>query len=256
MIQAIDFHIKELEDMKQYPRELFFIGDDSLLSKRKISMVGTRKPNQYTKNFTAQIAKKLSANKIVIVSGAAMGVDAIAHQNSLPHTIAVVANGLDIHYPAINKNLIQQIEKESLVISQYREKSGARAYTFVERNEIVVALGECLIVTQADRGSGSLRSVEFALNMGKKIYVLPHRIGESDGTNDLLEKGLATPIYDIDLFLKDLGITKEKEICDPILDYCAKNPTYDEAVVHFGGAIFEYELLGKIVISNGIVKLG
>jgi DNA processing protein len=92
--------------------------------------------------------------------------------------------------------------------------------------------------------------------MGKKIYVLPHRIGESDGTNDLLEKGLATPIYDIDLFLKDLGITKEKEICDPILEYCAKHPTYDEAVEHFGGAIFEYELLGKIVISNGIVKLG
>ena len=137
---------------------------------------------------------------MVIVSGAAMGVDAIAHQNAIPNTIAVVANGLDIKYPAINKNLITQIETNSLVLSTYPKSSVARTYTFVERNELVVALGDVLIVTQADINSGSLRSVEFALKMGKKIYTLPHRIGESEGTNRLLNQGLATAIYNVDIF--------------------------------------------------------
>ncbi len=256
MIEVIDFHISKLENMKKYPQNLYCIGDLNLLSKPMISIVGTRKPNQYTKLFTAQLAKKLASNGVVVVSGAAMGVDAIAHQNALPHTIAVAANGLDIHYPAINKNLIQQIEKEGLILSTYPPKSSAKTYTFVERNEVVVALGDCLIVTEADLGSGSLRSVEFALKMKKKIYVLPHRIGESQGTNDLLQRGLATPIYDIDLFLEALGYQKKQEQLDEFLLFCEQNPSYNETVSRFGSKVFEYELLGKIVISNGIVKLG
>lgn len=256
MIQEIDFHISKLESMKRYPNKLYFVGDINLLSMPMISIVGTRKPNQYTKIFTAQLAKKLASFGVIIVSGAAMGVDAIAHQNALPYTIAVAANGLDIHYPAINKNLIQQIEKEGLLLSAYPPKSTPKGYTFVERNEIVVALGDCLIVTEADIDSGSLRSVEYAIRMGKKIYVLPHRLGESQGTNNLLQKGLATPIYDIDQFLVSLGYCKSKEESDQFLIFCEQNPSYDEAVAQYGGKVFEYELLGKIIISNGIVKLG
>jgi DNA processing protein len=256
MIEEVNFHISKLDSMKKYPKELYYIGDLHLLEKKMISIVGTRKPNNYTKLFTAQLSKKLSSSGIVVVSGAAMGVDAIAHQNAIPNTIAVVANGLDIHYPTINKNLITQIEKESLVLSTYPIKATAKTYTFVERNELVVALGDILIVTQADLGSGSLRSVEFALKMGKKIYTLPHRIGESEGTNNLLKKGLATAIYDIDGFLESLGVSKTIETEDEFLDFCKNNPSYDEVVSKYGSKVFEYELLGKIVIFNGIVKLG
>lgn len=256
MIDTINFPIVQLKSMKKYPKEIYCIGNKKLLEKPMISIVGTRKPNSYTKLITSEISKKLSSVGVVVVSGVAMGVDAIAHQNALPNTIAVVANGLDIKYPAINKNLISQIEKDGLILSTYPKNEVARTYTFVERNELVVALGEILIVTQADLESGSLRSVEFALKMGKRIYTLPHRIGESEGTNRLLKNGLATPIYNVDAFLESLGYGNvQKSSSDQFLEYCKTHPSYDEAVSLYGSKVFEYEILGFIVISNGIVTV-
>lgn len=186
-----------------------------------------------------------------------MGIDAIAHNAAgSNNTIAVVANGLDIRYPKINSKLIESIEDNGLVLSSYTAGVKARGYHFVQRNEIVVALGEVLIVSQADLNSGSMRSVEFAKQMGKKIYVLPHRIGQSDGTNYLLKNKIAQAIYDVDEFIADVGKNNEIQIdqnSDPILVYCEQNPTYDEAVSIYGNKIFEYELMGKINIQNGII---
>lgn len=256
MTNKLDFHVTSLDLMNKYPEQIFYIGNKNLLQKQKVSIVGTRKPSQYTKIMTSEISKKLSINDVVVVSGGALGVDAIAHQNSLPNTIAVMANGLNIRYPAINKNIICEMEQNALVLSSYPNDSNAKPYTFVQRNEIVVALGEILIITQADRNSGSLRSAEFALKMGKKIFVLPHRIGESDGTNDLLAKGLATPIFDIDKFIVDIGYGANiQNSSDPFLVFCKTNPTYDEAVKTYGSKVFEYELMGYISINDGIVSL-
>ena len=254
MIEKIDFHIKELENMKSYPKELFYLGRTELLQRPKISIVGTRRPNAYTKNLTFSLSQKLSNAGFCIVSGAAMGVDAIAHK-AAANTMAVVANGLDIRYPAVNKNLIADIEKEGLVLSAYAKGVRAKPYHFVQRNEIVVALGKMLIVTQADRKSGSLRSVEFALKQGKEIYVLPHRIGESEGTNDLLKEGLSKPIYDIDEFVSNFTGTEAVAPKDEFLEYCKTYPTYDEAVQKYGVKVFEYELMGKINVENGAVSI-
>jgi len=240
--------------MHTYPKELYYIGDTSLLTKNKISIVGTRRPNSYTKKFTYELAQKLSNKNICIVSGVAMGVDALAHNGAgASNTIAVVANGLDIRYPAVNQNLIKDIESKGLVLSQFPSNEKARAYTFVLRNEVVVALGDILIVTQADKNSGSLRSVEYALRMGKKIYTLPHRIGESLGTQDLVKEGLASVIYDIDEFIESLGYESKEIIEDEIIEYCKTYPSYDDAVLEFGERIFEYELLGRIRIDNGTI---
>jgi len=178
MIKKIDFHIPEFDLMKKYPNDIFYLGNCSLLKNKKISIVGTRKPISYTKNFTYTLSSKLYEANITIVSGAAMGVDAIAHKAAINSTIAVMANGLDIQYPSINKNLIKDIEQFGLTLSTYAPSTKARPYTFVQRNELVVALGDVLIITQADINSGSLRSAEFALKMGKQIYVLPHRIND------------------------------------------------------------------------------
>jgi len=255
MIKKIDFHIKELENMKNYPSDIFYIGDTNLLKNKKIAIVGTRKPNSYTKAFTTKLAQELSLNNITIVSGAAMGVDAIAHSASNNNTIAVVANSLDIRYPAVNKNLIQKIEQNSLILSTYEATTKARAYTFVHRNEIVVALADIVIITQADLNSGSLTSAKYALNMNKPIYVLPHRIGDSEGTNELLKNGDAKAIYNIDEFLQEIGIKKEESIKDEFLQYCSSNPTYDEAILKYTSKVFEYELLGKIEIKDGKIYL-
>ena len=70
MINQFDFKIKELENMKKYPKELYFIGNTQLLKRKKVSIVGTRRPSNYTKEFTYKLASKLSQNGICIVSGA------------------------------------------------------------------------------------------------------------------------------------------------------------------------------------------
>ncbi len=257
MINQFDFKIKELENMKKYPKELYFIGNTQLLKRKKISIVGTRKPSNYTKEFTYKLASKLSQNGICIVSGAAMGVDSIAHSGAgLNNTIAVVANGLDIRYPSVNKNQIIEIEKNGLIISSFKEGEKARLYSFVQRNEIVVALGDKLIVTQADLNSGSMTSVEFAIKQNKEIFVLPHRINESLATNELIKKGLAKAIYDIDEFIEDIvgvGLFGFENSFDEILEYCKSNPIYDEVLFKYPDKILEYELDGKIAIKDGKV---
>jgi DNA processing protein len=254
MINTIDFHIPKLEQMKKYPNEIFYIGDTNILNNKLVSIVGTRKPTTYTKQFTDNISRALSQSGFTIVSGAAMGVDAIAHKAAgEDNTIAVAGTGLDVRYPAINKKLIEDIEKSGLMLSMFKEKTKSMPYNFPLRNEMVVALGEVLIVTQADKKSGTMRSVEYALKMGKKIFVLPHRIGESEGTQELLEKGFATAIYDIDRFIKSLGGATKKEDADDISKFFKTNPTYDEAMQIYPSETFEYELNGKIKIQNGKV---
>ena len=90
--------------------------------------------------------------------------------------------------------------------------------------------------------------------MKKRIFVLPHRIGESDGTNKLLLEKKAEAIYDIDNFISIFSQDNSQTIQrDEFLEYCKTNPFYNEAVLKFGGKLFEYELNGKIVIKNGVV---
>jgi len=255
MIEDIKFEIEELKSMKKYPSYLSYIGNLDLLKKRKVSIVGSRNPNQYTSNYTAQLAYKLSQKDVCIVSGCAMGVDAIAHHNAgVSNTIGVAGTGLDIRYPRINFDLIQNIEQNGLMLSQFKPRTPSQRYNFPIRNETVVALGEILIVAQADLKSGTMRSVEYALKMDKKIFVLPHRIGESAGTDKLLEEQKATAIYDIDNFINNfMGYKGEIKHKDDFIEYCKTNPTYDEAMTKYPAKLFEYELSGVVTIQNGLV---
>ena len=256
MIQTLDFHIPALDSMKKYPKQLYYIGNTKLFQKTNVSIVGSRSPNQYARHLTAQISNKLSNVDVCIVSGGAMGIDAIAHQNAQYHnTIMVAGTGLDKRYPAINKKMIQSIEDNGLVLSQFEAGVPSNRWNFPLRNELVVALGDVLIVTYADINSGTMRSVEYAIKMNKQIYVLPHRLGESDGTNKLLANGQAKGIYDIDKFVSQFGnITLDDNLQDDFLQYCKTNPTYDEAVSKYGAKVFEYELGGKIEVKDGKIN--
>ena len=258
MIQQYFEHIEVLESMKKYPKALYCLGDTTLLNRPKVSMVGTRRPSIYTQHQTQNLASALSKRGICLVSGAAMGVDALVHQGAgYDNTIAVVANSLDIRYPAVNRHIIEGIEKEGLVMSQFPNTTKAAPWSFVVRNELVVALGDILIVTEADENSGSMRSVEFALKMGKEIYVLPQQLGHSSGTNKLLEEGLAKPIYNIENFANKYGIVPKNEVTlkDDFFYFCQTSPTFDDAVSQFSDRVYEAELEGLICIENGLVRL-
>ncbi len=243
--------------MKRYPASLYYAGNKELLKRPKISIVGSRRPSQYTIKMTSLIATELGNRGIVVVSGAAMGVDAIVHRAAgAENTIAVLPNAIGLYYPAINRALIEEVESKGLVLSQFEPGFKAAPWSFVARNEIVVALGEVLVVTEADENSGSMKSAEFAIKMGRKIYVLPHRIGESEGTNALLAEGKAEAIYSIDLFLKELGgECANIDRSDPFTSFCSKQPTYEEALKKFKEELFEAELDGRIVVKNGRVIL-
>lgn len=257
--------LSSLGSMQKYPDPLHFEGNTALLATPKVAIVGTRKPLQYTRTLTHRLASTLAKAGIAVVSGGAMGVDAIAHTGATPkNTIAVLPCGIDLKYPAVNKTLLSEIEKEGLLLSQFERGFRATPWSFVVRNELVVALGEVLIVTEAELQSGSMRSVAYAQKMQKEIFVLPHRIGESGGTNALLEEHKAEAIYDIERFVGMLserfGIvapqeaeTKNSE--DPFLAFCKTTPTYEEAMRLFASRVFEAELGGEILVKEGRVFL-
>ncbi len=230
------------------PEKLYYIGNSVLLEKPLVSIVGTRRPSTYTKAMTHQIAQRFAAVGYGVVSGAAMGVDAVAHRGAFPSTIAVMANGLDIRYPHVNRKLIDDMAAQALVLSEYEAGMRATKYSFVVRNRIVVALGDFLIITEADVGSGTMRSAEIAIELGKKIYVLPHRLDESEGTRMLLKEGLAEPIWDIDAFVARFGEVEAE--ADELLAFCRNAPALSAVLERFGEQVYTYELEGKIEIRN------
>jgi DNA processing protein len=251
--------IPELDSMKKYPENLFFSGNLELLKRKKISIVGSRRPTKYSKDMTHSLASKASKAGLCIVSGGAMGIDAISHMGAKSqNTIAVLPCGIDLKYPAVNKNLLSDIEANGLLLSQFDIGFKATPYSFVLRNEVVVALGDILVVGEAELGSGSMRSIEYAQTMGKEIYVFPQRIGESSATNTLLKETKAKAIYDIDEFIESLsGMQMEENSTnlDNFLEFCKTNPTYDETVKKFPNRVFEAELSGEIEIKNAKVYL-
>jgi len=246
--------IDKLKDTPLEDKEIYYKGDLGLLQKPIVAIVGSRKPNAYAKTYTHKVAQELSNAGVVVISGGAIGVDTIAHKASgVKNTIMVAATGLDKRYPSINKNLIEEIENKGLVLSQFKEGTPSQKYNFPIRNQLIVALADAVVVTYADINSGSMRSVEYALKLQKPLYVLPHRLGESEATNQLLEENKAQAIYDIEKFVKKFGTVEIKKGEDPFLAYCATNPTYDEAYAKYGSRLSMEELRGTIFITNGRV---
>ena len=169
--------------------------------------------------------------------------------------MTVLPCGIDLKYPAVNKTLLSEIESNGLLLSQFESGFKATPWSFVVRNETVVALGDVLVVAEAQLDSGTSRSIEFALSMGKDIYVFPHRVGESSATNELLKEGKAQAIYDIEEFVSTICSKTLHAKSDEFLMYCKNAPTYEEALKNYPDRVFEAELNGEIDVKNGRVYL-
>ena len=256
-MSRLEERLDELNSMKTYPPEIFYAGNTELLKRVKVSIVGSRKTSKYSREMTHKLALTLSKAGVCVVSGGAMGVDAVAHLGAgASNTIAVLPCGINIKYPSVNKNLLTDIQNKGLLLSQFKEDEKARPWSFVVRNELVVALGDVLVVAEAELESGSMRSIEFALKMGKEIFVFPHRLGESSATNMLLKEGKAKAIYDIDIFVSRFGsLDKSKEQADEFILFCQNSPTYEETLLKFPSRVFEAELNAEIEVKNGKVFL-
>lgn len=179
---------------------LFIRGDNlgDLLSRPRVAIVGSRKVTPYGRAVTTQFAGELARQGIVIVSGLAFGVDAIAHQAALEAgglTIAVLPSSVSKIYPSAHANLARRIvERGGALLSEYPPGADiAYKNQFVERNRIVSGMSDALLITEAAVNSGTMHTARFALEQGKDVLAVPGNITSptSVGTNNLLKAGAA-----------------------------------------------------------------
>lgn len=188
-------YLKVLTSIAQPPKRLHYIG--SLPTERRLSVaiVGTRRPSSYGKEVTHRLASDLAKRGVVIVSGLALGVDAITHAAALEAggtTIAVLGNGLPKIQPATNRSLAESIVRSGgAILSEYDQGDDARPHYFLQRNRLVAGLADAIIITEAATRSGTLNTAAHALDQGKEIFVVPGNITSplSAGCNALLKQG-------------------------------------------------------------------
>jgi len=191
----------ELLTLKYPPFILFYCGDITLLSKKKIAIVGSRSCSQYGEEITKKITDYLSCDH-VIISGMAKGIDAIAHYQAIikGRSIGVLGCGIDRIYPFENLNLYQVMRNQQLLISEYPGLVAPHRHHFPFRNRLIAALGSCLIVTEAKIKSGTLLTVNEALELNREVYVVPYNLSdEESGCNYLIKQGanIITEVNDL-----------------------------------------------------------
>ncbi len=201
-----------LKLIKRPPEVLYYRGDLSLASQPAVAIVGTRKASSYGKWAAYELAGKLGDYGVVSVSGMALGIDSYGHKGSLDHqgkTIAVLGSGVDISYPASNKNLMERIAQAGLILSEQEPGTHPLPYMFPLRNRIISGIALSTVVVEAGLDSGSLITAEYAIEQGRNIYAVPGNINSiySIGTNKLIRDG-AMPITTLDDIIEDLGIEK------------------------------------------------
>ena len=152
------------------PLVLFYKGNLDLLKDEKIGVVGSRNPSDYALKATRDLTKNKSDK--VIVSGLAKGIDGTAHRYATK-TIGILGCGIDYIYPYSNKDLYLKMEKEGLLLSEYPYFTKPLAYHFPFRNRLIAALVSELYIMELKEKSGTMTSVNEALELGKDVKVLP-----------------------------------------------------------------------------------
>ena len=183
-----------LKEIRDYPRELYYIGRPELLAEPCVSIVGSRKTNQYGRSTAYLFGKTLGQRGVTVVSGMALGIDTSAHEGALQengHTAAVLACGLDLCYPTRNRELKQRIGRSGLLLSEYPPGTAAQRYHFPQRNRIISGLSPLTVVVQAGNRSGALITAELAADQGREVGVVPGNIDSEYnlGSNKLLREG-------------------------------------------------------------------
>ncbi len=149
-----------------------------------VSIVGTRDPNDYSRNQTYKIAYDIATAGAVTVSGLALGFDAIAAAGTLAargKTVAVLGCGIDIVYPKQHAYLARMVAETGCIISEFAPGSRPEKWHFPMRNRIIAALADAVLVTAGSLYSGSLITARHAMAQEKTVYALPGRIDTPDG---------------------------------------------------------------------------
>lgn len=192
------------------PQRLWCAGDVSLLNKRCVAVVGSRKPSHYGKWVAFGAGRLLARNGIVTVSGMAMGCDEEAHKGAIKgegKTIAVLGCGIDICYPKRSQTIRSDIIKNGLIITEFPPGTPPRPANFPQRNRIISGLSEITVVAEAALSSGSLITAGCAAEQGREVMAVPGNIANplAIGCNKLIQDGV-TPIVCLEDIIRALGI--------------------------------------------------
>lgn len=209
---------------KHQPLMLWGLGHPETLkaSGESVSLVGSRTVTNYGNWATYEIAEALCELGVAVVSGGALGVDSVAHRAALRNkgvTVAIMAGGLFNNYPAANAELFDQISQSGILLSEMTPEARPTRWRFLQRNRLIAALGRAVIVTEAGYRSGSINTVNHALELDRPVFALPGQINSpnSAGCNRLISEGKAEPIIDIEQLLIRLGYKDEKNPTEVVL---------------------------------------
>lgn len=200
-----------LREIYDPPPVLFWRGNVARLSQPQIAMVGSRKPTEYAKKTTFDLAQYLSYEGFVITSGLAGGVDRCAHLGALsqPHkgqTVGVMGTGVDVCYPKNHNALYAQILADGgCLMSELLPATPAVKHNFPRRNRLIAGLSLATVVTEASLQSGTLITARLTAEQGKQVFVVPSNIDNpnAEGSHHLIREG-ATLIYHPSQILEDL----------------------------------------------------
>lgn len=189
--EAYPKHLLEIPDR---PFGIYVKGRLPRDHQRSVAIIGARNCSEYGRYVAEQFAGEFAAEGINIISGMARGIDGIAQKAALERggkTYAVLGCGSDICYPPSHESLYQEICEKGGILSIYPPGTIPLPRRFPPRNRIISGLSDAVVVIEARQKSGTLITVDMALEQGREVYVVPGRITDrlSDGCNELLRQG-------------------------------------------------------------------
>lgn len=194
---------ERLRQLEGSPDFLFYRGELPREEQPSVAIVGARECSAYGRGVARMLAGELAGAGVAVISGMARGIDGQAQAQALRYgkSYAVLGCGVDVCYPLENFSLYEELAKKGGILSEYPPGAPGLAFHFPMRNRIISGLADGLVVVEARKKSGTLITVECALEQGKDVFAVPGRIGEplSEGCNELIRQGacLATCSADI-----------------------------------------------------------
>lgn len=201
---------RNLLSIAQPPPVLYVKGALTPADEWAVAMVGTRRATAYGREVARELAARLAASGITVVSGLARGIDSVAHQSALDaggRTIAVLGSGLDEIYPPEHQRLAEAIAKSGALVSDYPLGTKPESVNFPPRNRIISGLSKGAVIVEAGEGSGALITAEFAAEQGRDVFAVPGSILQRSfrGTNKLIQEG-AKLVLDAADILEELNL--------------------------------------------------
>lgn len=204
----------KLKNIPDAPAGLYVRGKVPAESEITVAVVGARDCSEYGRYVAEELGSFLGKSGVTVVSGMARGIDGISQWAALEAggtSIGILGCGVDICYPARNRALFDRLSEQGTIISEYPPGTPPRPMNFPARNRIVSGLADAVVVIEARCRSGTLITVDMALEQGKEVFVVPGRVTDrlSDGCNRLIKQGAAIMLSPEEL-LEELRELKEQ----------------------------------------------